>query len=47
VGTESFPEVKRAALGVEHLPPFSVYVKERVELYLYYSLSGTVTPVLG
>ena len=30
-----FPEVKRPGLGVNHQPPFSVEVKERVELYLY------------
>ena len=34
-GTRSFPGVKRPGRGIEHLPPFSAEVKERVELYLY------------
>jgi hypothetical protein len=34
MGTRSFPRVKRPGLGVEHPPPSSAEVKERVELYL-------------
>ena len=47
MGTGSFPEVKRAALGVENPPPFSADIKERVELNLYYSTPGTSSPVIG
>jgi len=39
MGIGSFPGVKRAERGVEHLPPSTAEVKERVELYLY-STSG-------
>jgi hypothetical protein len=46
MGTGSFPGVKRPGLGVDHLPPSSAEVKERVELYLY-SSSGPSWPVLG
>jgi hypothetical protein len=35
MGTGSFPGVKRPGRGVDHKTPFSVEVKERVELYLY------------
>ena len=35
VGTGSFPGVKRSGRGVDHPPPPSAEVKERVELYLY------------
>jgi hypothetical protein len=35
VGTGSFPEVTRPGRGVDHQPPSSVEVKERVELYHY------------
>ena len=42
----SFPGVKRSGRGVNHPPPSSAEVKERVELYLY-SLSGPSWPVLG
>jgi len=35
VGTGSFPGVKRPGPGVDHPPPSSAEVKERVELYLY------------
>jgi hypothetical protein len=46
MGTGSFPGVKRPGRGVDHTPPSSTEVKERVELYLY-SHSGTSWPVLG
>jgi hypothetical protein len=42
----SFPGVKWPGHGVDHTPPFSAEVKERVELYLY-SLSGHSWHVLG
>jgi hypothetical protein len=35
MGTGSFPGVKRLGQGVDHPPPSSAEVKERVELYLY------------
>jgi len=35
MGTGSFPGVKRPDRGVDHRPPSSAEVKERVELYLY------------
>jgi len=38
--------VKRPECGLDHTPPFSAEVKERVELYLY-SASGSSRPVLG
>ena len=44
--TGSFPEVKQQGRGVDHPPPFSAEIKERVELYLY-SSSGASWPVLG
>jgi hypothetical protein len=44
--TELFLGVKRPGRGVDHPPPSSAEVKERVELYLY-SLSGPSWPVLG
>jgi hypothetical protein len=46
MGTESVPWVKRPGRGVDHPPPSSTKVKERVELYLY-SPSGPSWPVLG
>ena len=46
VGTGSFLRVKRPELGVDHPPPSSAEVKERVELYLF-SSSGPSWPVLG
>jgi hypothetical protein len=46
VGTGSFPGVKWPARGVDHLPPYSTKVKERVELYLY-PPSGPSWPLLG
>jgi len=39
MGTGSFPGVKRPGRGVDHTPPFSAEVKERVKLY-FYSPSG-------
>ena len=38
--------VKRLGHGVDHPPPSSAEVKERVELYLC-STSGSLWPVLG
>jgi hypothetical protein len=35
MGTGSLPGVKRSGRGVDHPPPSSAEVKERVELYLY------------
>ena len=46
MGTGSFLGVKRSGRGVDHPPPSSSEVKERVELYLY-SPSGPSWPVLG
>jgi hypothetical protein len=46
MGTGSFLGVKRPGRGVDHPPPFSAEVKERVQLYLY-SPSGLSWPVLG
>ena len=34
-GTGSFPGVKRSGRGVDHPPPSSAEVKERVEIYCY------------
>ena len=31
----SFPEIKRPGRGVDHPPPSSAEVEERIELYLY------------
>jgi len=42
----SFPWLKWPGRGVNHPPPYSAEVKERVELYLY-SPSGLSWPVLG
>jgi hypothetical protein len=42
----TFPGVKRTGCGVDHPPPFSTEVKERVELY-FCSHSGPSWPVLG
>jgi len=36
MGTGSFSGVKWAGRGVDHQPPSSAEVKERVELHLYY-----------
>jgi len=38
MGTGSFPEVNRPALGVDYPPPSNSEVKGRVELYLYLPL---------
>ena len=38
MGTGSFPGVKRPGRGVDHPPPSSAEVKERVELYLFTTL---------
>jgi hypothetical protein len=46
MGTGSFPGVKRLERGVDHPPPSTAEVKERVQLYIY-SPSGTSWPVLG
>jgi hypothetical protein len=35
MGTASFPGVKRPERGVDHPPPSSAEVKERMEPYLY------------
>jgi len=41
-----FPGGKATRRGVDHPPPYSVEVKERVDLYLY-STSGPSWPVIG
>jgi hypothetical protein len=46
MGTGSFPGVQRPGRGVDHSPPPSAEVKERVKLYLH-STSGPSWPVLG
>ena len=46
MGTGSFLGVKRPGRGVDHPPPSSAEVEERVELYLY-SPAGPSWPVLG
>jgi len=38
MGTGSFPGVKRSGRGVDHPPPSSAEVNERVKLYLYSTL---------
>jgi hypothetical protein len=45
MGTGSFPGVKRPGRSVDHPPPSSAEVKERVELY-FYSPTGPSWPVL-
>jgi len=42
MGNGPFPEVKRPGRGVDHPPSSSAEVKQRVELYLYTSVSQTV-----
>jgi len=44
--TGSYPEIKRPRRGVDHPPPSSAEVKERVGLYLF-SPSGPSWPVQG
>jgi hypothetical protein len=46
MGTGSSLGVRRPGRGVDHPPPSSAEVKERVELYLY-STSGSSWPVRG
>jgi len=46
LGTGSFPGVKQPGHGIDHPPPSSTKVKERVELYIY-SPFGPSWPVLG
>jgi hypothetical protein len=46
MGTGSFLGVKRPGRGVDHPPPSSAEIKERVELYLY-SPFGPSWPVVG
>ena len=46
MGTGSLLGVKRPRRGVDHQPPSSAEVKERVELY-FYSPSGPSWPLLG
>jgi hypothetical protein len=46
MSTGSFSGVKRPGRGVDHPPPSSAEVKERVELYLY-SSSGPSWPFIG
>jgi hypothetical protein len=46
MGLGSFPGVKRPRRGVDHPPPSSAEVKERVQLYLC-SPSGPSWPVIG
>jgi hypothetical protein len=42
----SFPGVEQPGCGIDHPPPYSTEVKERVELYLY-PTSGTLWSVIG
>ena len=44
--TRSFAGVKRPGRGVDHPPPFSAEIKERLQLYLY-SPCGPSWPVKG
>jgi len=46
MGTGYFLGLMRPGRGVDHPPPSSAEIKERVELYLY-SSSGLPWPVLG
>jgi len=46
MGTESFLGVKRPGRDIDHPPPSSAEVKERIELYLY-STYGPSWTVIG
>jgi len=46
MGTGSFQGARRPGRGVDHPPPSSDEVNERVQLYLY-SISGPSLPVIG
>jgi len=46
MGTRSFLGVKWPELGIDHPPPSSTEVKERVKLYLCFPF-GPSWPVLG
>jgi len=46
MGTEPLQGIKRPGRGVDHPPPSSAKVKERVGLYLYFP-PGPSSPVLG
>jgi hypothetical protein len=46
MGTGSFPGVKQPGCGIDHPPPSTAEVKERVRRYLY-SHTGSLWPVLG
>ena len=46
MGAGFFPGVKQPGRGVDHPPPSSTEVKERIQLYIY-SPSGSSWPVLG
>jgi hypothetical protein len=46
MGTGSFPGIKRLGSGVDHPPPYSASVEERVQLCLY-SPSGPSWHALG
>jgi hypothetical protein len=43
MGTGSFPGVRRSGRGVDHAPPTSIDVKERVGLYIYSPLGFRIT----
>jgi len=42
MGSGSFPGLKGTGRGVDHLPPSTAEVKERVELYVYSSFWAVV-----
>jgi hypothetical protein len=44
--TVSFPGIKRPERGIDHPLPPSDEVKERIELYIYFT-SGPSWPVIG
>jgi len=46
MGNGSFPGVKQPVNGIDHPPPYSAKVKERIELYVQ-STSGPSWPVIG